>query len=92
MVSRVLVVRLFEFLQQHGQLINIGDGAHIRAFFVADFKRRGVVVDGDFLVAIGVFLRDEGATRGAAREVRDREFEKRTDVAVPVQRCFSDGR
>ena len=55
----VLVIRLLEFLHQHGQLIFIGDGAHVHACFVTECKRRGMIVNGDFLVAIRFFLRHE---------------------------------
>ena len=55
----MLVVRGCEVLQQHGQLVFVGNTAHLHAVLVADFKRRGVIVNGDFLVAVRVFLGDK---------------------------------
>lgn len=55
----MLVVCLFEFLEQHGHLIKVGERFDNCAVLIANSKWRGVVVNGDPLVVIGVFLRDE---------------------------------
>ena len=51
-----LIFRAFQFLEQHGQRIDVCDCFRDRAIFRAQFKRRDLIVNRDSPVTVGVLL------------------------------------